>query len=81
MFICGKEYTTGVDRNKYARSKHPEKLVAHLYLGDFHHPKGCMCKNGYRKDEYNSYSIFRNLPFQPICKVCLRRAEQNKKTV
>lgn len=81
MFINRKEYTTGVDRERYSHSKHPEKLVAHLYLGDFHHPKGCMCKKGYRKNSWCSYSIFRNLPFQPVCKICVRRAEQGKKPV
>ena len=78
MIINGIEYTTGVDRNSVSKGK---KVVAHLYRGAFHKPGAPMCRRGYSREDGCSYSIFRNQLFVPICKVCMRRAKQNKQPV
>ena len=78
MEINGVEYTTGVDRNSFSKGK---KVVAHLYRGPFHKPGAPMCRRGYSREDGCSYSIFRNQPFVPICKVCMRRAKQNKQPI
>jgi hypothetical protein len=63
-------YITGVLR------EHPIK-IAHLYRGTFQEPGLPMCQRGWNRREYG-YSIWRNLPYIPICKVCLRRAREGK---
>lgn len=76
MIINGVEYTTGIDR----AAENGKKVVAHLYRGPFHNPGYPMCKKGYTCPP-DKYSIFRNMPGQKICKVCMRRAKENKEPV
>lgn len=77
MIINGTEYTTGIDRAQVGLGK---KIVAHLYRGPFAHPGAPMCKRGYNRPP-DGYSIFRNTPGYEICKICMRRAEANKKPI
>ncbi len=63
-----------------------EKMVAHLYKGDFGTPGFPMCGRGWQRKYFNEkeelvdweYSIFRNnIPDVGLCSVCLRRAMNN----
>lgn len=61
-------YTSGLDRND-------DKLVAHLYEGDYNDLGLPMCVRGWNRSDGEEYSIFRNNEGKAgICKVCLRRA-------
>lgn len=73
MEIAGREYITGLDRND-------QHLVAHLYCGEFNEPGDPMCARGWNRSDGEGYSIFRNCGDR-ICKVCLRRAEENRTPV
>ena len=58
------------------------KRVSHLYKGDFSNPGYPMCKNGWNRDNGESYSIFRNnISKKGVCKVCLRRAKLNLNSI
>jgi hypothetical protein len=53
----------------------PHPKTAHLYKGDFADPGLPMCRNGWNRDDGQSYSIWRgNMGESGVCKVCLRRA-------
>ena len=74
MEINGTEYITGQDRND-------EWVVTHLYKGTMRDPGNPMCVRGWNRSDGDGYSIFRNLPARKICKVCRRRAEENRESV
>lgn len=85
MRIEEKEYVTGVFRGDDG-----DKMVTHLYLGDFSNPGFPMCSRGWQRKFYDSegklkdyeYSIFRNnVSERGICKICLRRAESQLKPI
>lgn len=62
-------YITGLSREYKAL----ERLVAHLYEGDFRSLGNPMCKRGWNRGD--GYSIWRNnVGEKGICKICLRRA-------
>lgn len=54
----------------------PEAKIAHLYKGSFQEPGLPMCLRGWTNPDRGGYSIFRNLPYQPVCEICLRRARK-----
>lgn len=74
MEIAGREYVTGLDRND-------QHLVAHLYTGTFDDVGDPMCARGWNRSDGMGYSIFRNSEQDHICKICLRRAEENRDPV
>lgn len=69
MLINNKEYVIGM-----SRKGNGDKVVSHLYKGDFEDPGLPMCRMGW--NDGDSYSIFRNnTSAKGICKVCMKRAE------
>lgn len=65
----GQQYIVGM-----SRKGNGDRVVSHLYKGDFHDPGLPMCRHGW--NDGDSYSIFReNISAKGICKVCMRRAE------
>lgn len=72
-----KGYIAGMDR-----SSEGNKLVTHLYKGDFSDPGFPMCKRGWNRDNGSDYSIWRgNISEKGICDICMRRAEQGKEGI
>ena len=68
-------FTPGLDRN----DRH---VVAHLYEGPYTDLGNPMCVRGWNRDDGEGYSIFRNNVGEAgICKVCERRARENKPSV
>ncbi len=62
------------------RGDNGQNMVTHLYKGTFNNVGSPMCKRGWHYGD--SYSIFRNnISKKGICKVCLRRAKENKEPV
>jgi len=56
------------------RGEGGEKMVTHLYHGNFNNPGLPMCRNGWHYG--SSYSIFRNnISPKGVCKTCLKRAQ------
>lgn len=85
MIIKQKEYVTGV-----FRGDNGDKMVTHLYQGNFHEPGYPMCSRGWQRKWYDKkgnlkdyeYSIFRNnVSKAGICSVCLRRAKNELKPI
>jgi hypothetical protein len=76
MIINDTEYVVGQDRNE-------ENVVAHLYKGTFDNPGEPMCLRGWNRSNGDGYSIFRGdiNAVNGICKICLRRAQENKPPV
>src|SRR3990167_2764755 len=71
-------YITGLSREPDAF----ERLVAHLYKGEFGDPGAPMCKRGWNRDGGTAYSIWRNnVGVKGICKVCMRRAFLGKEPI
>lgn len=65
-------YIVGMGRNPGE-----EKLVSHLYKGNYWNPGLPMCLRGWNRSDGYRYSIFRgNVSDAGICKVCLRRAHK-----
>ena len=59
------------------RSENEHKRVTHLYKGTFNDPGLPMCRNGWNRDNGESYSILRNsVSKKGICRICLARANQ-----
>lgn len=53
-------------------------IVTHLYKGTFSNPGLPMCSRGWNRDG-QAYSIFRgNISDAGLCKICLRRALENR---
>jgi len=70
-------YISGLVRDPYAERND----VAHLYKGTFNDPGDPMCKRGWNRKEYG-YSIWRNvIGRRGLCKICLRRANENRNPI
>lgn len=63
----------GQDRNE-------DKLVAHIYDGDFNDPGKPLCARGWNRGG-TGYSIFRNYNSGEVCRVCLHRQAKGLKGV
>lgn len=74
MRIAGRSYVVGQDRNE-------PKAVAHLYYGNFNDPGNPMCVRGWNRSDGDGYSIFRNNWSGELCKVCIKRAQQQRKPI
>ena len=65
----GREYIYGVDRSENA-----EIRKTHLYDGNFSEPGLPLCKYGWNRPNFGSYSIWRNrISERGICKICKKR--------
>jgi hypothetical protein len=71
ILIARRKYVFGLSRE--ARS---ERLVSHLYRGNFQHPGLPMCPRGWNRDGGTAYSIWRGQSGRGICAVCVKRAEK-----
>lgn len=66
-------YISGLVRDPYDENNH----VAHLYKGTIENPGDPMCRRGWNRPY--GYSIWRNvIGYKGLCKVCLRRAKENR---
>ena len=74
MEIAGRTYVVGQDRNE-------PKAAAHLYIGTFAEPGEPMCVRGWNRSDGEGYSIFRNNWSGPLCKTCVRRAQEQRDPV
>jgi len=67
-------YIIGMGRNPGE-----DKLVTHLYKGNFSNPGLPMCRRGWNRSDGFAYSIFRgNTSKAGICRICLKRALKEK---
>jgi hypothetical protein len=70
VFIEGKEYITGLNREPHA----DRRFKSHLYRGTFGDPGMPMCWRGWNRDGGTAYSIWRNNVGLGVCQDCKRRA-------
>lgn len=65
-----------------SRDHDDDHKVTHLYKGTFDEPGLPMCKRGWNRDNGTAYSIWRNnISPGGICKICLKRAIENKEPI
>lgn len=78
MTVGASEITIARRKYVYGLSREPnaERLVAHLYRGNFQKPGLPMCPRGWNRDGGTAYSIWRGQSGRGLCEVCVRRAEK-----